>query len=231
MRIASQVLLRTRHPHLTALSRQRGVSMAVVLMSLVVMGLAAVGLTRMIDTGTLIMGNLAFKQNTTSSTDRGMEDALNFLRQTAQLNPNDLYSDDPGKGYYAFARPLLDATWSGGGSNRFLPGWNDVTCAGASGIVTQCLQTAGENEANNDGTQVRYLIIRLCNAAGDHTLWTLPCVRPLANQADYARPAGALDNTNIWTGAGAAPSPIFRVIVRATGPRNTVSYTDTYVQF
>lgn len=230
MQIGSHKFSRIRAASLTVLSRQRGLSMAVVLMSLVVMGLAAVGLTRMVDTGTLIIGNLAFKQNTTASTDRGMEAALNYLRNTATNTPTLLYADIPDDGYYASARPLLDVTWSEDGGNRFLPGWNDMTCTGASGTVTECLQTAGEN-AEQNGNQVRYLIMRLCETSGDHTQWTVRCVRPLANQADYARPAGALDVTNVWSSAGAAPSPVYRIIVRATGPRNTVSYTDTYVQF
>lgn len=230
MQIRSHKFSRIHAARLTALSRQRGLSMAVVLMSLVVMGLAAVGLTRMVDTGTLIIGNLAFKQNTTASTDRGMEAALNYLRVTEQNNPAALFADIPTSGYYASARPLLDATWSEDGANRFLPGWNDTTCAGATGTVTECLETAGENQEQN-GNQVRYLIMRLCETPGDHTQWTVRCVRPLANQADYARPAGALDVNNVWAGMGSAPSPVYRVIVRATGPRNTVSYTDTYVQF
>lgn len=219
-----------RRPRKSAL-RQRGLSMAVVLVSLIVMGLAAVSLTRMIDTGTLIIGNIAFKQSTTASTDRGMELANAYLNQTMQNSPANLFADRPQEGYYASVRPQLDATWSGNGNNRVLPGWNDVNCTGAAGNVAECLWTTGDANMQNDGSQVRYLIIRLCNAAGDHTQWATRCVRPLADMAGYERPSGALDYANVWNSPGAAPAPVFRIIVRATGPKNTVSYTDTYVQF
>lgn len=205
-------------------SRQLGISLAVVMISMVIMGLAAVGLTRMVDTGSLIIGNVAFKQNTTSAADRGMEAAINVIRNN--LNPG---ADSPNDGYYAFARPTLDATWSGSG-NRVLPAWNGINCGGAVGTVDECLLTAGDPGPGNDGNQVRYLIIRLCDAAGDATQWTLRCMRPLGPAQNYARPAGGLEYDDVWTGSGTAPAPIYRVIVRATGPRNTVSYTDTYVQ-
>jgi len=202
---------------------QRGISLAVVLISLVVMALAAVGLTRMVDAGTLIIGNIAFKQNATSAADRGMEAAMAYLR--ANGGPPSV--DDSANGYFASVRPTLDATWSGSG-DRVLPMWNGVSCVGASGTVTECLQTAVA--PGQDGNQVRYLIIRLCENAGDASQWALRCMRPLGPAQNYTRPAGGLDYNSVWTGNGVAPSPLYRVIVRSTGPRNTVSYTDTYVQ-
>ena len=59
---------------------QRGMSMLFALMALVILGLGAVALTRSVDTGTLIMGNLGFKQDTLAASSSGAEQAIAWLQ-------------------------------------------------------------------------------------------------------------------------------------------------------
>lgn len=59
--------------------RQRGVVLLIALIILVAMTLAGIGMMRSVDTGSVIAGNLAFKQATLLASDRGIGDAFNAL--------------------------------------------------------------------------------------------------------------------------------------------------------
>ncbi len=58
---------------------QRGVVLLVALIVLVVMTLAGIGMMRSVDTGTVVAGNLAFRQSTMQATDLGINTAYNSL--------------------------------------------------------------------------------------------------------------------------------------------------------
>ena len=59
--------------------KQRGISLIVVLVALLIIGFAAVALLRSSDTGTLVVGNLAFKKTALGASDAGTETALAWL--------------------------------------------------------------------------------------------------------------------------------------------------------
>lgn len=89
---------------------QRGIVLFFALIALVAMSLAAVALIRSVDTNSLIAGNLAFKQSTLLSADRGVESAITW----ASGNASALSANSVANGYYATsnadARTLVDAS-------------------------------------------------------------------------------------------------------------------------
>jgi len=216
----------------SGLLRQKGISLAMVLVSLVVMSLAAVGLVRMVDTGTLIVGNVAFKQAATATTDRGMELAMSWLANNGASVT--VESDSTAHGYHAAMRPELDLTGTSSHPNRVLIDWQGNQCQGSGVPGNRCLATASipDDESAAIGHDVRYVIIRQCEGPGSHATWDLRCARPQVEVYEGAEDRGALSYESPGTPSEAVPAQVYyRVIVRSAGARNTVSYTEAYVNF
>ena len=74
------------------------VCLLVALIALAAMSMAGVALIRSIDTNSLIAGNLAFRQNSTTSADTGVEAARQWLMTASSAYLQDDHSD---LGYYA----------------------------------------------------------------------------------------------------------------------------------
>jgi len=202
--------------------RQRGVVLFFALIALVVMSLAAVALIRSVDTSTMIAGNLAFKQAATSSGDMGIETAMNWLaaEQQAMLNAgkNVLLDADhtfnlsnaanAALGYYSSARPILELT--DGTVN-----WDNADSA-----------LAGTDASGNT---VRYIIERMCRNPNQ-----LPdkfnCLFTTALATLSEQKVQAADE--VCQGAGCVhdpQSPQIRITAQVVGPKNTVSYIQSFV--
>ena len=180
--------------------KQAGVVLFFALIALVAMSLAAVALIRSVDTNNLIAGNLAFKQSSMLSADRGTEKGVAFLRgqRIMALNTSNAVA-----GYFATA--TVDAK----------------TLVDASGID----DTADDGQGN----AIRYVIQRMCNAEGN-----------LTDTADKRRatylfaPGEDPACKNIPNPCTTTPLPpvqslVYRITARVTGPKNTVSYIQTFV--
>jgi type IV pilus assembly protein PilX len=206
------------------IAHQRGVSLLIVLIALVIMSLAAVGLIRMVDTGSLVIGNLAFKQSTTSATDAAVETAIAWL-----VNPaNDLKIKNDA-GYFATSLSELDATGNSGLATRALIDWDDDDCAyAAAGTFAACLTPTAENSVGSYTT--RHVIARMCKTEGDADDAANSCIRPVSNGGNPPPLRDSPDYTN-YIRFGTTAGPYYRIIVRSVGPRNTVSFTETYVHF
>ncbi|TCS36482.1 hypothetical protein EDC30_10621 [Paucimonas lemoignei] len=226
--------------------RVSGIALPIVLIALLLMSIAAVGMLRMVDTSTLVIGNLAFKQGTTSVADRATETAITFLNQkevAAQTGDVYLYTSNVNAGYFAANVPELDITGKSTDSSRKLVDWNNDNCAYAeSGSYSSCQKSFAVTDPAS-GYKASYIIMRLCKGEAkpggtlaDGTANT--CVTPVQggstdmvkrSECDYADPTRCLP-----PGAGkaaVAKRPFYRILVRSTGPRNTVSYTESYVHF
>lgn len=207
--------------------RQRGISLLFALMALVVIGFAAVALTRSVDTGTLIMGNLSFKNDTLVASSAGAEQAVTWLQ--ANINSTALDADQTASGYYASSRDQLDPT--GGKTSatdkRPLVNW-DGTCQGAAaGTYENCEVLPFTGTAVN-GNKVQWVITRLCDTTGVPGGSNL-CIRPATATTSTTSERGEL--TSGGRISSAVASPFYRIIVRIEGPRNTVSYTETLLHF
>jgi len=174
---------------------QSGVVLFIALIVMVALSLAGIALIRSTDSGTTVIGNLAFKQSSIAAVDRGIEHAVNALWYGSM----DRTADHPDRNYYACVR---DAAGTGcvapsARGNSVIP---DRPAALAS---EQALTAAGLSTAlvpiDAGGNSVHYVVERMCLAAG---------------------PANAI-NCNVPAGS---PGAFYRVTVRVEGPRETVTY-------
>lgn len=223
--------------------RQRGVTLMIVLIALVSISLASVALIRAVDTGTLVLGNLGFKQGTTAAADNSVETASVWLMAKLAAAPTDLYesrcvsgctAQDPTGAYYATSLDGLDVSGHSTAATRILVDWDNDNCAYATaGSFVSCLKASPAVTAN--GYTTSYIAIRMCKITGDYNAVGNNCARPtnmtLASRQinkggqDYGRHT-VLRNTG---GGSSLSALMFRIVVRSRGPRNTVSYTETYL--
>lgn len=205
---------------------QRGVVLFIALIALMVMALAAVVLVRSVDTATLIAGNLAFKQSATAAADSGVAAAVSWLQTTrvAQtLDPtasaaNTFNQDSPSTGYYSsITSPTsltADATWAVAAS---LPGSGANFDANGLDSVT--------------GNTVRYIIQRMCRTA-NQLLSAAQCLLTddTAALSGGGNKRGFLEHEADLRISGVFTTirPIYRITARVTGPKNSVSYIQTF---
>ncbi|MEO8297443.1 MAG: hypothetical protein ABI574_06495 [Burkholderiales bacterium] len=212
-------------------AQSRGMSLIFSLVTLVALSLAAVALVRSVDSGTLILGNLGFKQDSQQAADDAARTAVRWL--TENIASTLINDDAPGNGYYATTRDTtaapLDATNKGSGTARTVIDWGSGCGAVAS---SQCLQTVAV-PALNAGVTARYVILRLCDGTGDPTAVTatMNCVRPLVNGTSESGERGSLSYATAQRIGVTTVSQYFRVLVRSQGGRDTVTYTETLVHY
>jgi len=206
---------------------QRGVSLLFTLMALVVLTFGAVALTRSVDTGALIMGNLGFKQDTLVSASSATEEALGWLQ--TNVAGTTLDANIPDRGYYASSIDKLDSTGTHTSPSNKLPVVNwDGDCNGLPTASFENCDVLPFTGTAVNGNRVQWVITRLCDNVGAPSGTNL-CVRPAVASTSTALERGELQPGGRIS-AGIA-SPYFRVIVRVEGPRNTVSFTETLVHF
>ncbi len=193
-------------------SRQRGVVLFIALIALVVMSLAGVALIRSVDTNTVITGNLSFKQSALVSSDSGVESAINWANGVAAANLATLDADNTARGYLASIAVDLDDRSVLKDSNT----WDDNAFEVA---------TADPDNKDDAGNVVNYIIQRMCNAAGPPTKESCLYASSETENSGFGGRSGS-DCCEIIQ---AGESPVYRVTVRVEGPKNTVSYAQTYV--
>lgn len=192
-------------------TRQQGVVLILALIVLAAMTLAGIGLTRSVFTSNKIAGNLAFQQAATHSADAGVERAIAWLEERHANALNTLYAhQNPGGlnlGYFASRQdPGAGQSWE-----QF---WNAVL------VPTNRVNTLPAPIAGNT---VSFVIHRLCNAVGD----------PATGIGCDASPT-IVGAEGGGRGAGVPPISLpsqryYRITVRVTGPRNTVSFVQSIV--
>lgn len=209
---------------------QRGVSLLFALLALAAISLAAVALVRSVDGGSLVIGNLGFKQDTTRAADRAAEVARSWLTSPS----NNLAADGAsGTGYYATARTNIDPTGQfSAATSRTVIDWGDSnSCACVSaGTCAACLQPSNEFTVSGGNVRAAYVITRLCPNTGPVDT-SNACAQPatLADDTDVRKQgsSGGAGDQSIKTPPQIAP--YYRIIVRTVGGRNTVAFTETIV--
>jgi len=189
--------------------RQEGVVLLIALIVLVAMTLAGIGMMRSLDTGTIVAGNIGYRQSAIASSDSGIEAARTWLI----ANLNSLDSDNAAMGYFSTRQDSLDMT-----GNRTEGGNDGVNWGGSD--PTQLVNAYTVGTVDSSGNTVMYLIHRLCtltgsiNGAGQTCATTSISGIGSSQQApDYSGYALLVKN-----------QVYFRVTVRVNGPKNTVSY-------
>lgn len=229
-------LQRPPHPPRPERSEQRGVSLVFSLLALVALSLAAVALIRAVNTGTGILGNLGFKQDSLLGADDATRVAIDWLGGKVASSVADLNADISASGYYAADRASLNAT---GSSSSTAPAMIDWTGKGCGGAITaaNCLSPTtvdpSKLKMKDKGITAQYLILRLCDQAGDPSVpgSTIRCNTPMAASKTPAETRNAPTSTNPKRAASTGQSQYYRIVVRAKSARDTFSFTDTVVHF
>jgi Tfp pilus assembly protein PilX len=188
--------------------RERGLVLFIALIVLVAMSLAGVALMRSVDTGTVVAGNMAFKQAAIMVADRGTQEATQWLAANS-AGPT-LQSTNEARGYFS-SRPVIE------------PDYFD-----AASWTESVVLNGGAPDAS--GNVIRYQIHRMCtlpDTAYNGSIGTT------ANEcALYFATSMAASGGSMAVGAPqfiGTPQLYYRVTTRVEGPRNTVSVIQTSV--
>lgn len=210
------------------LKKQHGVSLMFSLIALISLAFAAIALVRTVDTGSLVVGNIGFKQDVTASSDLVANEALNWI--AARNAGVTLYADNAANGYFASSLDVLDPTGNGTiGNVRVLVDWNSDNCAYATaGTFANCITpSATVTFGPNVG---RWVITRLCTTAGSPSGAGNSCAVPL-NKVSTETGGGEVKYGGGVRFTPSSGGPYYRIIVRNVGARGTVSYTETIAYF
>lgn len=194
------------HGRIRASAKQRGIVLFIALIALVTIMLAAVALVRSVDTSSLIAGNVAFRRAATSSGDSGLESAIAWLSAEQITDQAKLPADQ-----------ALNNT---SGANGYYSNLADLDVTSAATWADQVSASAGKDASDND---VRYIIQRMCS--------TIEGEAPVAEKCVFSDAESQTDSmdTSKQHAEKSGSSVMFRVTVRVTGPRNTVSYIQGFI--
>jgi type IV pilus assembly protein PilX len=176
--------------------RERGVVLMIALIVLVALTLAGLSMIRAVDTGSVIAGNLSFRQAAVAAVDYGLEEVFKVLPAVGNSE-----SDVKQAWYEYYARvkkldgdgvPITGGTWGNGAALKI----------------------------NNNSYDVRAVVERMCysNTPAGTAITDLAsaCI------GDPGEPGGSV---GFGKPAFTKPPKLnYRVTVMVTGPRNTVSY-------
>ena len=188
--------------------KQQGVVLFFALIALVVMSLAAVALIRSVDSNSLIAGNLSFKQSSILSADRGVEDAITWLKLkqgVLRVPPPFLNADSVADGYYATSdvAPHLDAK----------------ALVDASGLADM---------TDTQGNAISYVVQRMCVQQGANTDTHAKRLQNcLFGPGEYPDCIGSTFECTA-SRPSATKRLVYRVTVKVVGPKNTTSYIQTF---
>ena len=209
--------------------RQNGIVLFIALIALLVISLTAVALIRTVDTATAIAGNLAFKQAATSAGEGAAIEANSWLVAQAAIVPvapanGPLDSNDLTRGYYA-ALSTSNTT-----PNVLRYATTDNLMAPTTWGTANSRAFNDWSTNDNSGNQIRYIIERMCRRTGPPEADTVlnpgqGCV--VGPEEDNGDDKGAC------TGNCPEPTklvqPVYRITARVQGPRDTMSYIQTFV--
>ena len=195
--------------------RQQGVVLLIALIILVAMTLAGLGLIRSIDTGTLVAGNIGFRESAVQSGDSGIELARTWLMN----NRNSLNNDQQMFGYYSTRQDSVDIT-----GNKTIGTADGVDWGGSNPLAPTKAFDAGTS-VDGTGNHIYYLIQRLCSIPGsinaplqDCTTIQITSMGSTQNAPDYSGYGLSIKN-----------EVYYRITSRIEGPKSTVSYVQAIV--
>jgi type IV pilus assembly protein PilX len=210
--------------------KQNGLSMLVALIALMVIMLSTAAMVKSIESGTGIAGNLSFKQDALAAANVGAERAMSWL-DTKAADATYIDVDHADAGYYAGSLDSMDPTGSNtSATNKLaLVDWDNDDCASTkAGTFDACTLSPFTLGDLVNGNRIQWIITRICDSAGSPSPTNM-CSRPITIATSTANDRGSLESGGRI--GGIVVGPYYRIVVRATGPRNTVSFTETMVHF
>lgn len=213
-------------------NQQRGIVLFIALIALLVISLAAVALIRSVDTSTLIAGNLAFKQSATNGGEGALLRATQWIESKAAVDPSvELNADSLGNGYYATSTALATANGYAATMSSYQMLTSDATWAANKSQVAQINCNGVVSDTDCGGNQIRYVIERMCSLSGAAVGALAPANQqclfgPISDSTSSQNVKDATNADGLTTSSGA---PMYRVTARVIGPKNTVSYIQSFV--
>jgi type IV pilus assembly protein PilX len=206
-------------PH-SAPSRQRGAVLIYTLIALVIMLIASAVLVRSFNSSLFNAGNIAFKRDMQNQSELAVNTVLTSLRTGGALAAAVTRESTLKAANYSAAMLPVNA--------------QGIPLALENKAAFEDVAVASNDITSSDGTIViRYVIDRLCNAVGNEsTLGASGCLL-----SEDLKPTGV--STDEWQGAAqalvsggaggsvaavAVKAVVYRLSVRATGPRGTQSF-------
>jgi Tfp pilus assembly protein PilX len=194
-----------------ARGRQDGVIVFVALIAMVVLSLAAVGLMRSVQTNTLVVGNIAFRQAAAHMASSAVEKAIHDMFPPSQTIPS-LWNHDTTRNYYASVQPGQDVN----GVPRALQGDLSLYPGGA--------QVIRETTDAQTSYVARYVIERMCN---DNRLG----LEANAQNCEMIPPKQSIGKeSNLKKGIALEKIPFYRMTVRVDGPGNSVAFSQAMLR-
>ena len=175
------------------------------LVALAVLLVGGVALLRALDSSLLQAGNLGFKRDLVNQAERGAAQAITLFVSGALSNETTRWTDLPAQNY--------SATRLASDSHGIPTALLDDAAYTAAGMQAADLSDAGT------GVTLRVVIDRQCAATGDYVLTS--CVTA-SNGADTAA-------DDRYRKVNAQTRPVYRISVRASGPRHTQAFFQTTV--
>jgi Tfp pilus assembly protein PilX len=208
---------------------ERGVSLIFALMALVAISLAAVALVRSVDTGGLIVGNVALRQDALATAEQGANQAVAWLGP--QVAGTALHADVEASGYYATSLDGLDVTGHSSTNNaRAVVDWKGDNCASYPAGSYGLCKPARPEVTLTGGNKARWIVTRLCATAGNPQSVGVDCAATLNTTSPDSTGRGDVNySTDRLTDS--QYSQYYRIVVRAQGARGTVAFSETIVHF
>lgn len=210
----ASVLPRPARPTRAVLrARERGVVLLFTLIALAILLVGAIALVRSFNTSLFTAGNVAFKRDLANQAERAVPVVLTALTTGTLSTPLQRSANVAASNYSAQILPVN----AQGIPNILLADNATFTAAWTAGDIT----APNDQSGRSPGVTIRYVIDRLCSAAGDETALGDQCIRG----ADVVRGGSSLEQQAADT---ASPQPVvYRLSMRVTGPRGTQSFFQT----
>jgi Tfp pilus assembly protein PilX len=185
---------------------QSGVILLFTLVALVVVLIAGLSLIRAMDVSLLQAGNLAFRRDLANQAERGIAQAVARFSGTGALSAESVRNANVVTVNYSASRLATNAQ----GIPTLLLNDAAFTAAGMTG--TDLTDTGS-------GVTVRIVVDRQCAAAGDIA----------GNACALATTLGDRAADDRYRNVRGEAQPVYRISVRATGPRNTQAFFQSTV--
>lgn len=186
-------------------SKQGGLVLFIALIVLVAMTMAGIGMVRSIDTGTMVAGNLGFKQTALNSSEAGLQQAYDWL--VANAGGGGLSNTNTAQGYYS-SRPAAEPDWT----------------------ATETWEDAVVMAEDATGNTVSYVIHRMCTQPDTPYNGTNSGVANQCAMTSSTTTPGAGGSMSVGSYSFAGtPQVFYRITARSQGPRNTESYVQAMV--
>lgn len=212
---------------------QLGLVLFFALLALAVMSIAAVALIRSVDTNALLSGNMVFRQSAVSTSNVALEGVAENIAKKVLLA--DSLKHNPAVGYYAncskFDTQPNDLVCDG--KKLTTTDWNDSN----SSLVPS--QTDGNDEIRNgidrQGNEIRYVIERMCNYsdaeinAGTAKSEASRCMMA-SSPSNGENCSHNVTNIELFKQCiASSDSPLYRVTLRIAGPKNTLTFMQSFI--